>query len=97
MTNFSPAELVGLFSSIEENDERVSGLKEQIKVINKDSSERIKSFAEQMELEPSDVKDAYKYYKKVTASGDNGDDYFTLCSAVDTALAHEAEEAEKGQ
>lgn len=89
MTNFSPVELVSLFESIEDNDDKVSALKEQIKVINKDSSERIKSFAEQMELQPSDVKDAYKYYKKVTASGDTGDDYFTLCSAVDTALAHE--------
>ena len=95
MTNFSPAELVGLFSSIEDNDERISGLKEQIKVINKDSAERIKSFAEQMELEPSDVKDAYKYYKKVVSSGEDGDDYFTLCSAVDTALAQEEAEKDK--
>ena len=55
MIDFSSNEIIGLCESLEENDERISGLKEQIKVINADSKARIEEFAKSNELKPADV------------------------------------------
>ena len=80
---------------MEENDERISGLKEQIKVINADSKARIEEFAKSNELKPADVKAGYKHYKKIHIEGEGVDDLYTIMGKIDEGLSEEIIENEE--
>lgn len=89
MIDFSSDEIIGLCESLEENDERISGLREQIKVINADTKARIEEFAKSNELNPSDVKEGYKHYKKIHIEGDGVDDLYSVMAKIDEGLSQE--------
>jgi hypothetical protein len=95
MTDFDSKELVGLYESIHDNEEKASGLKEQIKMVGADSTEKFKTFAEANEVEISDLKEGYKHYKRVHDNGESDDDLYTIMAKVDEALANETAESEK--
>lgn len=92
MIDFNSKELIGLYESIHDNEEKTSGLKEQIKMVGADSTEKFKSFAEANEAEVSDLKEGYKHYKRVHDNGETDDDLYTIMAKVDEALADETED-----
>lgn len=95
MIDFSSDEIIGLCETLEENDERISGLREQIKVINADTKARIEEFAKANELNPSDVREGYKHYKKIHIEGDGVDDLYTVMAKIDEGLSNEITENEE--
>ena len=56
MIAFDKDELIGLYESLADNDERISGINEQKKMINADSKARIDEFAKEKEVSPSSLK-----------------------------------------
>ena len=92
MVNCDANELLGLFEALDDNKDKADMHKETIKMINKDSSDQLKTFAEDKEMKVSDLKDAYKYYQKRTKDGEEAnEDFFTLCALIDNATADEEE------
>lgn len=91
MQQCTQQELVGLFESIIDNDEKIADKKSAIKMITADSAQQFKEFGKEKEVKPSDLKKAYKYYKEKKETGADGsdDDFFTLCAMVDLALGEE--------
>lgn len=84
MVSFNREELMGLFENLDDNKDKADMLKEQIKMVNKDSTDQIKAFAQDREVSPQDLKDAYKYYVKRQREGEEvNEDYFTLCALID--------------
>lgn len=91
-------ELIGLFESIEVNDEKVSDLKGQEKMLNADSTEQIKTSAKEWEVKPTDLKAAYKHWVKAKNAEDPNDadeDLYSLIAMIDTQLTADNEEATK--
>jgi len=87
----SKEDLIGLFNTLEKDEEKIDALNEQIKVIKNGPqgiNAEIKGFAKTFEANEKDVKEAYKYYKKKRDSGDtsDSDDFFTLCVFIDEEL-----------
>lgn len=92
MVNCEAEELLGLFEALDDNQDKVDMHKETIKMINKDTSDQIKTFAEEKEMSPSDLKEAYKYYQKRCKKGEDvNDDFFTLCALIDIAAENDNE------
>lgn len=95
MQQFNAEELLGLFESIDDNNEKIDTHKETIKMINADSAEQFKTFASEKEMKVQDLKDAYKYYQKRHNDGEAAnEDYFTLCALIDTATDTDEDESE---
>lgn len=89
-------QLFGLFATIEKEEEKIDGLKEQIKVIKSGPQgieAEFKQFAKDYETSKENLKNAYKYYKEKEASGgsDDDEDYFTMCVMIDEELAGDNE------
>lgn len=92
----SKNDLIGLFNTLEKDEEKIDALNEQIKVIKNGPqgiNAEIKAFAKNFEANEKDVKEAYKYYKKRRDSGDSSDseDFFTLCVFIDEELQEQNE------
>lgn len=92
----SKDDLIGLFNTLEKDEDKIDALNEQIKVIRNGPqgiNAEIKSFAKKYEADEQDVKEAYKYYKKRRDSGDGSDseDFFTLCVYIDEELQEKNE------
>jgi septal ring factor EnvC (AmiA/AmiB activator) len=94
-------QLFGLFATIEKDEEKIDGLKEQIKVIKSGPSgieAEFKQFAKDYETTKDSLKNAYKYYKErenQKGSDADNDDYFTMCVMIDEELdADKADEAD---
>lgn len=88
----SKNDLMGLFATLEQDEDKIDGLNEQIKVIKngpQGMNAEIKAFAKNFEANEKDIKEAYKYYKKKRDSGDTSDseDFFTLCIFIDEELS----------
>lgn len=95
MQNIVTDELLGLFESIDDNNTKIDTHKETIKMLNADSAEQFKTFAEEKEIKLRDLKDAYKYYQRRHNDGEeSSDDFFTLCALVDNAADADAEDEE---
>lgn len=95
MTNVSAEELQGLFEALDDNEDKIDTHKETIKMIKADSTEQIKTFSSEKEVSATDLKDAYKYYRKRTKDGEAvNEDYFTLCAMIDTISENNDEESE---
>lgn len=93
MTNVSAEELQGLFEALDDNEDKIDTHKETIKMIKADSSEQLKTFSADKEVSVSDLKDAYKYYRKRTKDGEAvNEDYFTLCAMIDNISENEDSE-----
>lgn len=92
----SKDDLIGLFSTLEKDEDKIDALNEQIKVIKNGPqgiNAEIKEFAKKYEANERDVKEAYKYYKKRRDSSDGSDseDFFTLCVFIDEELQEQNE------
>lgn len=83
-------QLEGFLATLEKEYDKIDGLKEQIKVIQKGPQgidAEIKQFSKDYEIEPSEVKEIYKYYAKRQQGQDAmSDDYYTACVWIDEAL-----------
>ena len=86
MITFDKDELIGLYESLADNDERISGINEQKKMINADSKEKIEEFAKEKEVSPSSLKKGYKHYKECIAEDSIDEDVYTLMAMVDESL-----------
>ncbi len=87
-------DLIGLFTSLEKDEDKINALNEQIKVIKngpQGMNAEIKKFAKDYETSEQDVKDAYKYYKKKrdSAKDTDSEDFFTLCIFIDEELGED--------
>ena len=92
----SKDDLIGLFSTLEKDEDKIDALNEQIKVIKNGPqgiNAEIKELAKKYEANERDVKEAYKYYKKRRDSVDSSDseDFFTLCVFIDEELQEQNE------
>jgi|GEM_PF-3641589 len=99
MKSFETEELIGLFESIDVNEEKKKDLKSQTKMIGADSSQRIKDFAKEKEIKPKDIKNSYKRYLEIINSSDkkealNDDDYDVLVTKV---MMYFSKDDEKGK
>lgn len=93
MQNCSSQEILGLFEALDDNEEKIDTHKETIKMIKADSTEQLKTFSQEKEVSVTDLKDAYKYYRKRVKDGEAvNEDYFTLCAMIDAATEDEEEE-----
>lgn len=93
MQNCSSQEILGLFEALDDNEDKIDTHKETIKMIRADSTEQLKTFSQDKEVSVTDLKDAYKYYRKRVKDGEAvNEDYFTLCAMIDAATEDEEEE-----
>jgi siroheme synthase (precorrin-2 oxidase/ferrochelatase) len=93
MQNCSSQEILGLFEALDDNEDKIDTHKETIKMIKADSTEQLKTFSQEKEVSVTDLKDAYKYYRKRVKDGEAvNEDYFTLCAMIDAATEDEEEE-----
>lgn len=93
MQNCSSQEILGLFEALDDNEDKIDTHKETIKMIKADSTEQLKTFSQDKEVSVTDLKDAYKYYRKRVKDGEAvNEDYFTLCAMIDAATEDEEEE-----
>lgn len=93
MVNTSKEEVLGLFEAIDDNNDKIDVHKETIKMLNTDSSEQLKQFAKEKEMQVQDLKDAYKYYRKRQKDGEAAtEDFFTLCALIDLATESDEED-----
>lgn len=93
MQNCSSQEILGLFEALDDNEDKIDTHKETIKMIKADSTEQLKTFSQDKEVSVTDLKDAYKYYRKRVKDGEAvNEDYFTLCAMIDAATENEEEE-----
>lgn len=86
MIAFDKDELIGLYESLADNDERISGLSEQKKMINADSKARLEEFAKEKEVSASSLRKGYKHYKECIAEDSVDEDVYTLMAMVDESL-----------
>ena len=91
MIDFDAQELIGLYESIDDNEEKKSGLKEQIKMVDADSKEKYETFAKEKEADITNLKDGYKHYKKVHSDGEASDELYTIMAKVDEGLSEGTE------
>ena len=95
MQNCSSQEILGLFEALDDNEDKIDTHKETIKMIKADSAEQLKTFSQKKEVSVTDLKDAYKYYRKRVKDGEAvNEDYFTLCAMIDSATENEEEETQ---
>lgn len=95
MQNCSSQEILGLFEALDDNEDKIDTHKETIKMIKADSTEQLKTFSQDKEVSVTDLKDAYKYYRKRVKDGEAvNEDYFTLCAMIDAATEDEEEESQ---
>lgn len=95
MQNCSSQEILGLFEALDDNEDKIDTHKETIKMIKADSTEQLKTFSQEKEVSVTDLKDAYKYYRKRVKDGEAvNEDYFTLCAMIDSATENEEEETQ---
>ena len=93
MQNCNSQEILGLFEALDDNEDKIDTHKETIKMIKADSTEQLKTFSQDKEVSVTDLKDAYKYYRKRVKDGEAvNEDYFTLCAMIDAATEDEEEE-----
>ena len=83
-------EILGYCLSMEENNKKITSLKEQIKVINADSSELTKITSRDFEVKPKDLKKAYKQYLDMKKEGQ--EDYFSLVALLEEELEKSSSE-----
>lgn len=87
-------QLLGLFSAIDADEEKIRALKDQIAVIKSGiggEESQFKEFAKDYETTPKQLKLAYKYYKTKQEGGEAEDeDYFTMCVMIDEEFADES-------
>ena len=88
MIAFDKDELIGHYESLADNDERISGINEQKKMINADSKARIDEFAKEKEVSPSSLKKGYTHYKECIAEDSIDEDVYTLMAMVDESLTN---------
>lgn len=90
MINIEFDSLIELFEEIDEYEEAINSYKLKIKSDKKEIDNIIKGFAENHEVNPKDVKKAYDYWHENKESDSNtNDDFFTLCSIIDSGLSSE--------
>lgn len=80
-------QLFGLFESLDTDEEKIKGLKDQIEVIKSGiggMESQYKEFSKDYEVPVADLKKAYKYYKAKRDGGSvESEDYYTICVMVD--------------
>lgn len=90
MTNIEFNSLVELFDEVYEYEQAIDSYRIKIKSDKKEISNMIKVFAENHEVSPKDVKKAYDYWCENQENDSNtNDDFFTLCSIIDSGLSSE--------
>lgn len=97
MTDVNVNQVIGMFESVFEQEDKINALKGQIKMITADNNEQFKEFASSIETKPAQLKKAYKHWKEVQASDNpeqESDDFFTLAALIDIALQKEKDEEE---
>jgi predicted transcriptional regulator len=82
------AEVLGYCESISENQEKVDGLKEQIKAIVADSGEITKATASDFEVKAKDLKKVYRQYVDMK-NFDEETDFWELCAILEQAIENE--------
>lgn len=78
-------EIEGQFESVMANEEKIADLKAQEKALNEDSKEIFKSAADEFDMKTSDLKESYKYWKKVKETGEPAnEDVVTIMAMIDS-------------
>lgn len=89
MQNFNIEEAIGVFEAVSDQEEKITDLKAQIKMIGADNAKRFEEFAKDKETKPANIKALYKHWKenkdKSTASEEN-EDLYTLMAMMDMYL-----------
>ncbi len=101
MKDFNALELIGLFESIQVNDEKAADLKSQVKAIGADTTARFKEFGESNDVSAKKLRSAYKYYlDKVNSEDDDvdkDDPLYDLMMKVDMGLEADAKKSQENQ
>jgi len=87
-------ELINEFEAAWEDEEKVSALKSQAKVISDSIKERIGDYAESIEVNKKLVAEAYSRFKKLKQKKmkASDEDYYALIEAVDEHFIEEEEQ-----
>lgn len=94
-TGLTWKEIEGQFESVMDNEEKIADLKAQEKALNEDSKEIFKAAAENFEMKVADLKESYKYWKKVTATGEPAnEDVVTIMAMIDNECADASDDEE---
>lgn len=88
MVTFEGAQLIGLFESMMDNEEKKEGLKYQIKMIDADSKEQLEGFAKDNDIKVATLKKGFKYYKETLKDDEIDDDLYTVMGIVDEELTN---------
>jgi|LSQA01.1.fsa_nt_gi hypothetical protein len=95
-TNPSPEQVVGNFEAFYDLDSDISTHKETIKAINLDLKGRIEECAREWGCEASELRQAYKYWKKRVIDGKEvQDNASALMAAVDVYVENNIQEKEE--
>lgn len=95
MRVFSVDEVVGEFEACLVEEEKIDSMKLNVKAATKALNDRLKAFAKDLETKPTDVKMAYKYWKKLQEDGsEKAGDAYEIMAMLDAQAEMEEEAAQ---
>lgn len=89
MQNFNIEEAIGVFEAVADQEEKITDLKAQIKMIGADNAKRFEEFAKDKETKPANIKALYKHWKEnkdKSAASEENEDLYTLMAMMDMYL-----------
>lgn len=94
MKSFNIEELIGTFEAVEEQDEKISDLNSQIKMLRDDNAQRFADFAKDKETKPKYIKSLYTHWREAKCQDkptEENDDLYTLMAQLDMYLEKQNE------
>ena len=79
MQSFNIEEVIGVFEAVSDQEEKITDLKAQMKMIGADNAKRFEEFAKEKETKPANIKALYKHWKE-------NKDLYTLMAMMDMYL-----------
>ena len=89
MQSFNIEEVIGVFEAVSDQEERITDLKAQMKMISADNAKRFEEFAKEKETKPANIKALYKHWKEnkdKDAASEENEDLYTLMAMMDMYL-----------